>query len=571
LNGVRVEDVLRDAGVFFGQILPEYLPKLQETERRSAADMSDFRMEIPMRRSDGEMRWMRMQSRPHRGGDGAVIWDGVQTDITEQKRAEAALRESEEKLRLALDAAKLGIWRWELGPDSGEMQWDSRCRELFGVAPDGTVTYETWANSILPGDRVRAEANVVQALDPADPNDETVCEYPVKHSRTAVRWLSSIGRAFFEPDPGSPSGRRAVCIAGAIRDITDIHTAQAALRDSEERLRLSNEAAGIGTFTIDFEAGCTHISPEIAAMLGVPVIRTVRIEDTFAQAHRDDLCRVRAQYEAGLKGAEGGLIKMEFRFVHPRGEVRWMTWTGRVHFREGPEGRAPFRITGACIDITERKQQEDQIRLLMHEVNHRSKNLLTVVQAIARQTAAANPVEFIPRFGQRIEALSASQDLLVKNGWRGVDLAELIRSQLAHFEDLIGRRIEMGGPSLLISASAAQTIGMALHELATNAGKYGALTRGDGRVSIGWGLERTEKKAQTFAMRWVEQNAYPITAPSKRGFGSTVISDLAERSLGAKVELDFLATGLSWQLQCPAYEVLQATSSSPTDKDQKIS
>jgi PAS domain S-box-containing protein len=565
LNGVRVEDVLRDARVLFGQILPEYLQQLQEAERRSAADMSDFRMEMPMRRPDGEVRWMRVQSRPHRGADGAVIWDGVQTDITEQKRAEAALRESEEKLRLALDAAKLGIWRWELGPDAKEMQWDSRCRELFGVAPDAIVTYETWANSIPPGHRARAEANVVRALDPAELNDETVCEYPVKHSGATVRWLSSIGRAFFEPDPQSPSGRRAVCIAGAIHDVTGIHNAQSALRDSEERLRLSNEAAGIGTFTIDFEAGCTHISPEIAAMLGVPAIRTVPIEDTFAQAHRDDLKRTLAEYEAGLKGAEGGLIKMEFRFVRPGGEVRWMTWTGRVHFREGAEGRTPFRITGVCIDITGRKQQEDQIRLLMHEVNHRSKNLLTVVQAIARQTAAASPADFLPRFGKRIEALSVNQDLLVKNGWRGVDLAELVRSQLAHFEDLIGMRIEIDGQQLFVSASAAQTIAMALHELATNAGKYGALSTIDGLVSVGWGLERTEEKTRTFVMRWIEQNACPITAPSKRGFGSTVIADLAEKSLNAKVKLDFLASGLSWRLQCPANEVLQATSSPPAE------
>jgi PAS domain S-box-containing protein len=143
-------------------------------------------------------------------------------------------------------------------------------------------------------------------------------------------------------------------------------------------------------------------------------------------------------------------------------------------------------FTGTIRDITERKRHEEQIGLLMREVNHRAKNMLAVVMAVARQTLASTPQEFISRFGERIKALAVSQDLLVKNEWRGVPIEELVRSQLAHFSDLIGTRIELHGPSLLISASAAQTIGMTLHELATNAGKYGALSNGDGQLQIEW-------------------------------------------------------------------------------------
>jgi hypothetical protein len=128
-------------------------------------------------------------------------------------------------------------------------------------------------------------------------------------------------------------------------------------------------------------------------------------------------------------------------------------------------------------NITDQKRHEEHIRLLLREVNHRSKNMLSLVQAVARQTLAARPECFIDRFVERIQALAANQDLLVKNSWKGVDLEELAKSQLAHFKDLIGTRIALKGPSLLISASAAQTIGMALHELATNAGKYGAQSR----------------------------------------------------------------------------------------------
>jgi two-component sensor histidine kinase len=134
----------------------------------------------------------------------------------------------------------------------------------------------------------------------------------------------------------------------------------------------------------------------------------------------------------------------------------------------------------------------------MHEVNHRSKNLLVLVEAMPRQTVAVAPEDFIERFGERLRALAANQDLLVKNEWRGVNLSELVHSQLAHLGDLIGTRITLKGPSLIITASASQTIGMALHELATNAGKYGALSNSDGSVRVEWELGEAEQGLETF-------------------------------------------------------------------------
>ncbi len=214
------------------------------------------------------------------------------------------------------------------------------------------------------------------------------------------------------------------------------------------------------------------------------------------------------------------------------------------------------KLIAAQVDIDERKRHEEQITLLLREINHRSKNMLSVVQAIARQTAAASPDDFIDRFAERIEALAASQDLLVKNDWRGVDLQELARSQLGHFQDLVDKRIELRGPPLLISASAAQAIGMALHELATNAGKYGALSDGCGRVEVVWRLERG-KDGETFVISWRERGGPPVTAPPTTGFGSTVLCQVAKESLEAKVELDYASTGLVWRLQCPAGEVME--------------
>ncbi len=218
------------------------------------------------------------------------------------------------------------------------------------------------------------------------------------------------------------------------------------------------------------------------------------------------------------------------------------------------------KLIAAQVDIDERKRHEEQITLLLREINHRSKNMLSVVQAIARQTAAASPDDFIDRFAERIEALAASQDLLVKNDWRGVDLQELARSQLGHFQDLVDKRIELRGPPLLISASAAQAIGMALHELATNAGKYGALSDGCGRVEVVWRLERG-KDGETFVISWRERGGPPVTAPVRAGFGSTVLCQVAKESLEAKVELNYASTGLVWRLQCRAGEVIDSSHS----------
>jgi PAS domain S-box-containing protein len=335
----------------------------------------------------------------------------------------------------------------------------------------------------------------------------------------------------------------------------------AALRESEERLRLANEAASIGTFSIDLPAGQASYSSEVSAMLGVPGVATASVEMALTRVHRDDQPRVRTLYGQLIASSDGGQVKMDFRFVRPGGEVRWMTWIGRAKFHEGQGAQTPYRIVGACLDITERKVQEEHISLLMREVNHRSKNMLSLVQAIARQTHAASPDDFLDRFEKRVQALAANQDLLVKNTWKGVDLNELVRSQLAHFEDLIGSRIKLQGPALFVTSFAAQALGMALHELATNAGKYGALAESDGRVAIEWELQEKNMGAQIFAMRWREQGGRPVAPPSKQGFGSTVIREMAELSLDAKVELAFPASGLIWQLQCPATQILQESNS----------
>jgi two-component sensor histidine kinase/CheY-like chemotaxis protein len=209
------------------------------------------------------------------------------------------------------------------------------------------------------------------------------------------------------------------------------------------------------------------------------------------------------------------------------------------------------------LDRTEaHKQAEQQIRLLMTEVNHRSKNLLSVVTAIAQQTAASSPQEFVKEFSSRVQALAVNHDLLVKSQWRSIDASELIGGQLAHFGDLLGKRILFDGPSIRVSSAAAQSIGMVVHELSTNTVKYGALSGEEGRIEIAWEID-SNRGEPVFSIRWTERNGPPVVAPTHRGFGTTVVTKMVEMSLDGEALLDYSSTGLIWRLTCPLKNVLE--------------
>jgi two-component sensor histidine kinase len=204
----------------------------------------------------------------------------------------------------------------------------------------------------------------------------------------------------------------------------------------------------------------------------------------------------------------------------------------------------------------------------MREVNHRSKNMLALVHSIARQTAASDSRSFLSEFEQRILALSASHDLLISSGWRGVAMGALIESQLAHFKGLLGTRISARGPAITLAPVAAQTLGMALHELATNAGKYGALANMKGRVAIEWEITPSGSGERRFVMSWSETGGPRVTPPNRVGFGTTVIERMCRMSLDADVTLDYAKTGFIWKLECPFLKIVEGIESSlaPSDR-----
>ena len=460
----------------------------------------------------------------------------------ERARAEAALRESEEKFRTLFETMSEGFSINEIILDEAGRPCDLR---YLSVNP----AFERQAG-------VGAADLVGRTTRELFPESEPM--WFERYGKVALTGepahfegeFGPLGRWFevrvYRTQPGQ--------FAVVFFDITERRRAEERLRESEERFRGIFEHAGTGIAIKDLEGRFQACNPAYAAMLGYSEdeLRGLTCKHLM---HPDDHALNMVQQERLIAG-EIPSFESVTRYFSKQGKL---LWAHRHISLLRDAGGQPTHLVALVTDITERKRHEEQVDLLMHEVNHRAKNMLTVVLAVARQTIATQPQDFIARFGERIGALAASQDLLVKNEWKGVDLEELVRSQLAHFKDLIGRRIELEGPSLFISASAAQTLGMALHELATNAGKYGALSTGEGRLQVEWGLDSAGGGDETFVMDWQERGGPPVTAPERRGFGSTVISRMATESLDAKVDLDFAPAGLSWRLQCPAKEVLDAS------------
>jgi PAS domain S-box-containing protein len=212
-------------------------------------------------------------------------------------------------------------------------------------------------------------------------------------------------------------------------------------------------------------------------------------------------------------------------------------------------------LTCASVDVTERKEGEAHLRLLMRELTHRSKNLLAVIQAMARQTArhAGSIDGFLNQFSARLQALAASHDLLVRESWHGASLREIIRAQLAAYIGSGEGQVELDGEPVALKPEAAQNLGLALHELAVNAAKFGALSVPNGRVSIDWSL-----RDNAVDLNWREHNGPKVKMRRKKGFGSMVIERNLARALDAKVDMAFDPDGLRCHIVIPASQILSA-------------
>ena len=236
-------------------------------------------------------------------------------------------------------------------------------------------------------------------------------------------------------------------------------------------------------------------------------------------------------------------FQTEFRVRRPNGEVRWCTGTAAASFDDS--GRLIW-ISGVTADVTERKRAEERQILLAEEVDHRARNVVAVVQSIMRLTRAENIDAYISALDGRIGALSNAHRLLARSRWEGADLKRLVEEEFAPYRAGGNERVSARGPIVLLPPATAQTIALALHELATNAAKYGALSNELGRVDLSW---RTEPGK--LELIWVETGGPEITPPTRRGYGSRAIVAGIERQLGGIVDFDWQAGGLRCTLTLP--------------------
>jgi PAS domain S-box-containing protein len=336
---------------------------------------------------------------------------------------------------------------------------------------------------------------------------------------------------------------------GVLQDITRRKEVEEELRMSEERFRASVLHAPVPIILYDDREEILGASDSWYEKTGYSKGELRRLEDWTSRAYPDRAGDIIERIRREVISGEPAARRSESAVRTSDGQDRPWTFVTSALGKQ-PDGRRLF-ITVAD-DMTERKTYEEHIRLLMREMNHRAKNLLALVQVVARQTAASEPEDFMAHFSDRIQAIAANQDLLIRTRWHGVDTDDLVQTQLAHFSHLVGHRIRPDGPKLRLNGAAAQAVGLALHELATNAGKYGALSTGAGHVDIVWAID-----GDRFTITWTEHGGPPVRPPSRQGFGTTVVDKMAKLAVGGDVRLDYNPAGLVWQLTCPAANALE--------------
>jgi PAS domain S-box-containing protein len=320
----------------------------------------------------------------------------------------------------------------------------------------------------------------------------------------------------------------------------------ASLTSSESRLKKMMETAQVGIAFANGRGALTEVNAALAELLDRSIVElesgNINWDTLLPELERERLAHdlVRLQ-------TEGKVGPMELLFRRPDGSTVPTIFAASL-LDNGEH-------VAFVVDQTEQKRHEEQIGLLMGEVNHRAKNILAVVQSVARQTKAASIPDFLDRFNERIRALATLQNLLVANRWKGAPLDTVIREQLAHFGDALDTRITIDGPHTVLSAPAAQTVALAIHELATNAAKYGALSNAAGRVVVAWERRPDDK----LLLSWVESKGPQVQAPSHRGFGTLVVESMVRAIPGCSASAEYEATGFQWVLEGPISSLVSSS------------
>jgi PAS domain S-box-containing protein len=412
--------------------------------------------------------------------------------------------------------------------DGNVIAWNPAAERLFGWTAAEMVGQSI--RRLLPDDRQHEEDLILERIR----SGEKVGQFFTKRCHRDGSLLDiSVSVSPVRDGAGNIVGASKIA-----RDVSDYVRAQERLRESEERFRVLADNMSQLAWTTDPDGHIHWYNRRWYEFTGT----------TFEEMegwgwkrvhHPDHIERVERVWRDAL--ARGEPWEDTFPLRGANGQYRWFL------SRAQPIRDASGRITrwfGTNTDITEQREQAEQIRLLLMEVNHRSKNMLSTIQSLARRSAPDDQ-GFLRRFEDRVRSLAVNQDILIARAWREVPAEELVRRQLAFIDETPGE-IVVEGPDLALAPRAAEVIGMALHELATNSLKYGALSTSNGRVEIGWG---PRDDGTGLAFWWRESGGPGVSPPADTGFGTTLIRDVPRHNLDAEVELHYRPDGLRWELR----------------------
>ena len=362
-----------------------------------------------------------------------------------------------------------------------------------------------------------------------------------------------------EPHPPHPEAERlaledlaALAIELLVHDADTIDAQQRARLD-HQRVELALDAAGLGEFEWDIGEDRVFVSERMKALVGIN--RSAAPGEggdiSYRFVHPDDVATLRKTVEEGLRTQ--GRYSAQYRMIRPDdGRMRWMQGAGVVALDE--HGK-PLRVIGVVRDITESKDEEEHREVLLAELDHRVKNVLAAVQSLAAQSArrTTSTDGFLAAFAGRLKAMASAHELLTATRWRGASLAHIAAAELG---GLAPGQARWEGPDITLKPRAANAASLALHELATNAVKYGALSTETGRIEVRW----STAPDGGFALDWAESGGPPVVTPERRGFGSTLLEQVTGRELGGTVTIDYRANGVQARITGDAGSVFEKVS-----------
>ena len=519
-------------------LLDEDRERVREEAHIQIAKGGPFATEFRFKRPDGATIWVSSKGVVELGSDGrAQKARGIDQDITAAKEGEAQrealLRMSAERLseqQALYDSAPIGLVL--LDSDLRVQRINRVLANMFGQPIEGLIGRPIM--EMLPLAKNAIEPRLHEVLHTGQPVAGIEFFEPATYTEGERCWTTQLYPLKVE---NTVIGVGIVC-----ENITEKKRAEL----NQAHLAAIVDAARDAVISISSDARIRSWNPGAERMFGYSAAEAIRRPSGFLVPPASGEPQ-NGVFEAAMAGES---VNIETKRRRKDGTDI------PVSISASPMRDERGQIIAVSVlfrDISEQRRREEHTRFIMRELSHRSKNLLAVIQAMGRQTArtSRNLEDFHSRFNARIAGLARSHDLLVKQDWRGVPVTELVQGQLAPFIDRTEEQLRFAGPALLLKPEAAQNIGLALHELATNASKHGALSSPKGRIEIHWELAQREGQRR-FRMTWCERGGPAVIPPADRGFGWTVVEVMVGRALDGEAHIEWRPEGLEWHLDAPA-------------------